>query len=189
MLDVQCTHAGCSATVEATRGHYAVVRAITAVAKTIDPNTTREEHFGDNQRLRPGDVITNAIIDGRRVAVAVGVTSQAKRTQGDPIQHHAMTKLHKYRHTIQNDLMPEGITFRAAIWSQEGRPGKDAVEVIEGLSHQADKYLPNARKTEVRERLQHEITTQLHIRIVNMIRACLPPSAGQQAWLCLGDGP
>ncbi|MFM7989947.1 MAG: hypothetical protein ACKPKO_62600, partial [Candidatus Fonsibacter sp.] len=100
MRDVQYTHAGCCATAEATRGHYAVVRAITAVAKTTDTNTTREEHCGDNQRLRPGYVITNAIIDGRRVAVDAGVTSQAKRTQGDPIQQYAITKLHKYRHTI-----------------------------------------------------------------------------------------
>ncbi|MFM7984947.1 MAG: hypothetical protein ACKPKO_37070, partial [Candidatus Fonsibacter sp.] len=61
------------------------MRAITAVAKTIDPSTTREETFGDNQRLRPGDVITTAILEGHKVAVDVGVTSQSKRTQRDPI--------------------------------------------------------------------------------------------------------
>ncbi|MFM7988301.1 MAG: hypothetical protein ACKPKO_54205, partial [Candidatus Fonsibacter sp.] len=95
------------------------------------------------------------LLDGRRIAIDFGITGQAKRTQGDPIPDYAQRQFHKYRHTIQNDLMPEGIAFRAAIWSQEGRPGKDAVEVIEGLSHQADKYRPKARKTEVRERLQH----------------------------------
>jgi len=41
LLDVRCTHAGCCATAEATRGHYTVVRAIAAVAKAIDPTTSR----------------------------------------------------------------------------------------------------------------------------------------------------
>ncbi|MFM7987326.1 MAG: hypothetical protein ACKPKO_49235, partial [Candidatus Fonsibacter sp.] len=145
--------------------------------------------FGDNQRLRPGDVITTAILEGHKVAVDVGVTSQSKRTQRDPIQDYADHTTHKYKRIIENELRPEGIAFRAAIWTQEGRPGKDAIAVIEGLSHQAEKYVPNARKSDVRERLQHEITTQLQIRLVKVIRACIPPPAGQQAWLCLGEDP
>ena len=184
---MQCVHAGCWAISEATRGHYAVVRAIAAVAKTIDPTTSREETFGDIQRLRPGDVITNAVLDGRRMAIDVGVTSQAKRTQGDPIQDYELKQVSKYRHVIYNKLLPEGTCFRAAIWSQEGRPGKDAIEVIEGLARQAEKYLPGAQKKDVRERLRHEITTQLQVGIVKMIRTCISPPQGQQAWLCLGS--
>ena len=127
------------------------------------------------------------MLDGRRVAIDVGVTSQSKKAQGDPIQHYANTKLSKYKRIIQNELLPDGISFRAAIWSQEGRPGKDAHDVIEGLAYQAEKYIPGANKKQVRERLRHEITTQLQTRIVKMIRACVPPPTGQQAWLCLGD--
>ena len=74
LLDVQCVHAGCCATSEATRGHDAVARAITAVAKTIDPTTSREETFGDTHRLRPGDIITNVVVEGRRLAIDVGIT-------------------------------------------------------------------------------------------------------------------
>ena len=121
------------------------------------------------------------------MAIDVGVTSQAKRTQGDPIQDYQYKKINKYRHIIQNEFLPEGICFRAAIWTQEGRPGKDAIEVIEGLARQAEKYLPGALKKDVRERLRHEITTQLQTRIVKMIRTCIPPPQGQQAWLCLGS--
>ena len=47
------------------------MRAIAAVAKTIDPTTSREETFGDTQRLRPGHVITNAVVDGRKMAIDV----------------------------------------------------------------------------------------------------------------------
>ena len=74
--------------------------------KTDDPTTTREETFGESQRLRPGDIITNAVIDGRRVAIDVGITSQAKQTQGDPIQYYANSKFAKYRRTIQIKLHP-----------------------------------------------------------------------------------
>ena len=123
LLDVQCVHAGCCTTSKATRGHYALARAITAVANTIDPTTSREESFGETHRLRPGDGITNAVLDGRRVAIDVGITSQARRSQGDPIQEYANIKLTKYRLTTQHDLLPAGISFRAAIWTQEGRPG------------------------------------------------------------------
>ena len=80
------------------------------------------------------------------MAIDVGITSQAKRTQGDPIQHYATSKLSKYRRIIENELQPDGISFRAAIWSQEGRPGKDAHEVIEGLAYQAEKYVLGASK-------------------------------------------
>ena len=148
------------------------------MAKTIDPTTSREETFGDTQRLRPGGVITNAVLDGRRMAIDVGVTSQAKRTQGDPIQDYEHNEVSKYRHVFYDELLPEGTCFRAAIRTQEGRLGKDAIEVIEGLARQAEQCLPGAQKKDVRERLRHEITTQLQVRIVKIIRTCIPPPQG-----------
>ena len=78
-------------------------------------------------------MIANAVLDGRRVAIDVGIASEAKRTQGDPIQDSAQIKLHKHRFPIHNELLPKGISFRAAIWTQDC-PGKDVCEVIEGLS-------------------------------------------------------
>ena len=49
-----------------------------------------------------------------------------------------------------------------------------------------EKYIPGATRSAARQRLQHEITTQLQIRLVKMIRACTPLPSGSQAWLCLG---
>ena len=116
LLDVKCIHAGCCATAEATRGHYAVARTFLAVAKAVGPTTIREETFG-SQRLRPGDLITGAVLDGRRVAIDVGVTSQAQRAQGDPIQNYVNLKLNKYRNVIDHEFRNEVISFRAAVWS------------------------------------------------------------------------
>ena len=137
LLDVKCIHAGCCATAEATRGHYVVARTLVPVAKAVDPTTTREDAFGGNQRLRPGDLITGAILDGRRVAVDVGVTSQARRTPGDPIQYYVNYKLNKYRHVIDHDFRNEGISFRADVWA-EGRPGRDARKVVDALCKQSE---------------------------------------------------
>ena len=81
-----------------------MARALLAVAKAVGPSTTREETFGGSQRLRPGDLITGAVLDGRRVAIDVGVNSQAQRAPGDPIQNYVNLKLNKYRHIIKNEL-------------------------------------------------------------------------------------
>ena len=56
------------------------------------------------------------------MAIDVGITSQAQRTRGDPIQHYVNVKLNKYRNVIENGMHNEGISFRAAVWTQEGRP-------------------------------------------------------------------
>ena len=152
----------------------------------MDPTTTREETCGGQQGQRPGDLISGAVLDGRRVAIDVGITSQAKQNQQDPIQHYVNVKLQKYRHVIDNELKQEGIAFRAAVWSQEGRPGRGAREVVDGLAKQTEKYVPGANKTDVRRRLQHEVAARIHILIVKKIEACIPPPTRHQAWLCLG---
>ena len=72
------------------------------------------------------------------MAVDVGVTSQARRTPGDPIQDYVNYKLNKYRRVIDHDFRKEGISFRAAIWAQGGRPGRDTREVIAGLCEQTE---------------------------------------------------
>ena len=88
--------------------------AIAAVAKTIAPTTTREDTFGDIQRLRPGDVITNAS------QLTSGSHPKPSNARAPPTQAYANIKLTKYRHTIHNDLLPECISFRVAICTQEG---------------------------------------------------------------------
>ena len=93
-----------------------MARTLLAVAKAVDPTTTREETLCGS-RLRPGDLMTGAGLDGRRVAIDVGVTSQAQRAQGDPIQNYVNLKLNKYRNVIDHEFRNEVISFRAAVWS------------------------------------------------------------------------
>ena len=111
---------------------------------------------------------------------------QARRTPQGPVHQYALDKVHKYRHLIEGEMRREGLVFRAAIWSQEGRPGRDAREVVDGLTNMTHKHQPGTIKTDIRQRLTHEIAVQCQIRLANMINACLPTPTGQAAWIYLG---
>ena len=117
VMGVQCAHAGCCAKAAATRGHYAIARTLLHVAKTIDPSTTKEEVATGPDRLRPGDIVTGVAIDGQRVAIDVGVTSQARRTPLDLVYQYAIGKINKYRHLIDGEMRREGLLSKAAVWS------------------------------------------------------------------------
>ena len=119
------------------------------------------------------------------MAIDDGVASQAQRAQGDPIQNYVKLKLNKHRRVIEHEFRNEGISVRAVVWSQEGRPGRDAREVVDGLAKHTEKYVPGATKSTARQRLQHEFATQLQMCNDKMIRACVPPSTGHQAGLRL----
>ena len=134
-------------------------------------------------RLRPGDIVTGAVIDGQRVAIDVGVTSPARRAPLGPVHQYALGKVKQYKHLIEGEMRREGLLFRAAIWSQEGRPCRDAREVLDGLSNMTYKRQPGTDKTEILKRLTHEISVQCQTRLVNMIHACSPRPSGQAAWI------
>ena len=157
-LDVKCIHAGCCAGAESTKGHYAVVRQLFAVAATVDPTTTKEEATEGEQKLRPGDVESYAFLPGARTAVDVGITSQDSTRPGDCTAHYAREKFMKYRNAIRQQYSRDGICWRAAIFSQEGRPGTDAVSVLDGLASQAARYAGAEDHPNVRRRLAHEVT-------------------------------
>eukprot|EP00974_Lingulodinium_polyedra_P105932 10255334-Lingulodinium_polyedra.AAC.1 len=70
-MDVKARHAGCCASAESTRGRYEVARQLYALARTADPTTVREEPAPGEEKQRPGDVVSNAFLLGRRTAVDV----------------------------------------------------------------------------------------------------------------------
>ena len=131
-------------------------------------------------------MVLGAVIDGQRVAIDVGLTSQARRTPQDLVHQYAFDKVHKYGRLIEGEMRRAGLVFRAAIWSQEGRPGRDAREVVDGLTNMAHKHQPGTIKTDIRQRLTHEIAVQCQIRLANLVNAGLPTPTGQSAWICLG---
>eukprot|EP00974_Lingulodinium_polyedra_P118616 11167864-Lingulodinium_polyedra.AAC.1 len=67
-LDVKARHDGCCASAESTKGHYVVTRQLYAVARTVDPTTTKEEATPGEDKQRPGDVTSTGFLRGRRTA-------------------------------------------------------------------------------------------------------------------------
>eukprot|EP00974_Lingulodinium_polyedra_P043943 4219136-Lingulodinium_polyedra.AAC.1 len=63
-MDAKARRAGCRAGAESTRGHYAVTRQLYAFARTADPTAVREEPAQGDERQRPGDITSNAILLG-----------------------------------------------------------------------------------------------------------------------------
>ena len=165
-----------------------MVRQLFTVAKTIDPSSVKEEVVRSvEEKLRPADLTTLGIFDGKRTAVDVGITSQASTRTGDPTEHYAREKYRKYRHIIRNEYPRDGIIWRAAIWTQEGRPGADASSIVEGLATMAGASVPGATKTDVRKRLRHEIGVQIQLRLARMIHACIPAPKGDAALILHGE--
>eukprot|EP00974_Lingulodinium_polyedra_P009875 948067-Lingulodinium_polyedra.AAC.1 len=50
-----CDTRGCCASAESTKGHYVVARQFYALARTVDPTTTKEEATPGEDKQRPGD--------------------------------------------------------------------------------------------------------------------------------------
>ena len=121
-----------------------IATTLSKIAKTIDPSTTNEEVSMGAARLRPGGITTGALVDAKCVAVDVGIPSQAKRTPTDPVHQSAIQQAAKHITLLEGDLQQEDILFRAAIWSQEGRPERDARQVLDGMTNMAHKYVPGA---------------------------------------------
>eukprot|EP00974_Lingulodinium_polyedra_P093629 9072983-Lingulodinium_polyedra.AAC.1 len=61
--------------------------------------------------------------------------------------------------------------FRAAIYTQEGRPGTDGLEIMGGFVEQATSGGAMGHATTVRQRFAHEATVQIMARLANMIHA------------------
>eukprot|EP00974_Lingulodinium_polyedra_P100367 9721492-Lingulodinium_polyedra.AAC.1 len=70
-MDVKARRVGCCASAESARGHYEVARQLYALARTVDPTTVREEPAPGDDKQRPGDVVSNVLLLGRRTAVDV----------------------------------------------------------------------------------------------------------------------
>ena len=163
-----------------------MARQIYALARTADPTTVREEAAPGDDKQRPGDVVSNAFLLGRRTAVDVGICSQDSTRPGDPAVHYAVAKRRKYQGVIERCYSREGIAFRAAIFTQEGRPGNDARDILDGLANAVTSGGTDGRMKRVRKRLAHEVTVQIQARLAKMIHACLQPPRGDAARVIFG---
>ena len=137
-----CTRAGCCAQAEAIRRRYSVARQRLAVANS-DPTAVREEVVAGDQLLRPGDITTSGILDRKRAAIDVGITSRGRQCSIDPVHDYFcprvlqhLVRTQRYR-VYGGDLVPGRTT------------GEGAKYIISRLCNYAEKYHPDTPAKDV----------------------------------------
>ena len=187
MLDPWLHHSETCAHAEATRGHYAAVRAIVDGIKAADPGVTTEPRGLTASQARPADIFTNAAVPGRRAALDVCVASpQAAAAGADAADAAFRRKLKKYK-----DLIPEldraGISFRPMVWTADGRPHPAATRTLRYAAELAARKGNGAGKAKhIVGRWKHEIAVAIARRRAAMARAVQPKMSQSQKWLLAG---
>jgi hypothetical protein len=186
-LDPQLEHAETCALAEATRGHYACVRALVDGFRLADPTVTTEARGLTTTQARPADILTTAAVPGRSAALDVCVASpNAAAAQGDAADAAFRRKLHFYRHIIP-ELARAGIVFRPLIWTADGRPHPAAVRTMRYAAERAaGRGSDEVTSSALLGRWRHEVMVAILRRRAAMTRSVQPAPSARSAWLLTG---
>ena len=187
-LDAQLEHAETCCTAEATRGHYAVVRAVVDGLKLADPAVTTEPRGLTSTSSRPADILTIAAVPGRSAALDVCVASpNASIARGDAAAAAFARKLDRYQNEIV-ELRQAGISFRPLVWTADGRPHAAVTRTLryaaDIAAHRNGQQVSAGRLV---SRWSHEIQIAILRRRAAMSRAVLPRLTARDVWLLAGQ--
>ena len=186
-LDPKLRHSELCSTAEATRGHYACVRALVSGLRLADPGVTTEPRGLTDTMARPADIFTNAAVPGRGAALDVCIASpSAAAASGDAAAAAFRRKLRHYRHVIPQ-LARAGITFRPLVWTSDGRPHPAVTRTLRFAAGVAARRA-GSDATALRGRWKHEVQIAIQRRRAAMARAVLPRASPHDLWLLTGQG-
>ena len=173
---------------EATRGHYACVRALVEGFRLADPGVTTEPRGLTSTMARPADILTNAAVPGRGAALDICIASpNAASALGDAAAAAFRRKLRRYRRVIP-ELARAGIAFRPLVWTSEGRPHPAVTRTLRyaaGIA--ATRSGSQASSAGLMGRWRHEVQIAIQRRRAAMARAVLPRATARQLWLLTGN--
>ena len=186
-LDSRLEHSETCSTAEATRGHYACVRALVEGFRLADPGVSTEARGLTATTARPADILTIAAVPGRSAALDVCVASpNAAIALGDAAAAAFRRKLRKYRRIIPQ-LARAGIAFRPLVWTSDGRPHPAATRTLRyaaGLA--ATRGGSESTAGSLLGRWRHELQIAIQRRRAAMTRAVLPCRTARANWLLTG---
>jgi hypothetical protein len=186
-VDTKLEHSELCSTAEATRGHYACVRALVDGLRLADPGVTTEPRGLTDSMARPADILTNAAVPGRGAALDICIASpSASAAAGDAAAAAFRRKLRKYRHVIPQ-LARAGITFRPMVWTSEGRPHPAVTRTLRFAAGVAARRA-GSEATALLSRWKHEVQIAIQRRRAAMARAVLPRATPEELWLLTGQG-
>ena len=186
-LDAQLEHSETCCTAEATRGHYACVRAVVDGLRLADPAITTEPRGLTTTTSRPADIFTTAAVPGRGAALDVCVASpNAAAAMGDAAAAAFRRKLHRYRQEI-TELAAAGIAFRPLVWTADGCPHPAVTRTLQHAAQIAvTRNNQQASAASLVARWKHEIQIAILRRRAAMARAVLPKATAQELWMLGG---
>ena len=188
VVDMSLEHSETCAIGEATKGHYACVRALCDGLRLADAAVTTEPKGLASNMARPADILTTAAVPGRRAALDVCVSSpNAAAAGGDAAQSAFDRKMDKYK-----DILPElkeaGVVFRPMIWTADARPHPAATRTLKyAASIAVRKCHAQTKEADLVSRWKHEITVAVARRRAAMARAVLPQNTDIEDWLLVGN--
>ena len=189
ILDSCLSHSECCALADATRGHYAVVRAVVDGMKIADPALTTEPRGLVDSQARLADIFSIAAVIGRSAALDVSITSPDASTAGlDAVGAAFKDKFDKYRNILPQ-LHAAGIAFRPLIWSADGRPHAAVTRTLKFAAEMALRRRGGSGALGFLRRWRHEITVAIMRRRAAMMRAVLPKMKEKDVWLLEGVSP
>ena len=188
-VDSQLEHCETCSTAEATRGHYAVVRALVDGFRLADPAVTTEPKDLTSTSDRPADILTLAAVPGRSAALDICVTSpNAASARGDAATSAFQRKLARYKRTgTIAELGRAGIAFKPMIWTADGRPHPAAMRCLRfAATAAANKAGVGAAAPQLLSRWRHEVSIAILRRRAAMARAVVPRQTARELWLLTG---
>ena len=187
-LDPQLEHSETCCVAEATRGHYACVRAVVNGLKLADPSVTTEPRGLTTLTSRPADIFTTAAVPGRSAALDVCIASpNAAAAAGDAAQAAFSRKLRRYRSEIR-ELRSAGIVFRPLVWTADGRPHPAVTRTLKYAAEIAStRNNQQSSASSLVSRWRHEIQVAILRRRAAMYRAVLPKATASERWLLTGS--
>ena len=186
-LDSGLEHCETCATSEATRGHYACVRALVDGLRLADAGVSTEPLGLTSTTDRPADVLTTAAVPGRSAALDVCIASpNAAGAQQDAAEAAFRRKLRRYRNAIP-ELAEAGIAFRPLVWTADGRPHPAASRTLCYAAQQAARKSGQGDPGALLRRWKHEVQIAILRRRAAMSRAVMPALSARDAWLLTGE--
>ena len=185
-MDVHAEHCEVCAIGEATKGHYAVVKAVVDGLKLADSAVTTEPVGLTDTHSRPADILTTAAVPGRSAALDVCIASPDAGAAGtNAVEAAYKRKLEHYRNVIPQ-LHAAGIVFRPLIWSSDGRPHPAVSRTLKFAAESAARKRGGVSVPNLLRRWKHEIQIAILRRRAAMFRATQPKVGAKEAWLLTG---
>jgi len=165
---------------ESTKGHNRVRDELYSMARPIDSRTESEPGglIPSHPRLRPADILTGALHNGRLAAVDVGVICPSAAGAGFDCVSTMEQRKRERLEPFRQEMEAEGVEYHPFAVSCWGRLHPSAAQMLVCLSRRLARRDASSSQRAMLDRLRCRITTEVVRRAARMVLSCRPHSGG-----------